>query len=110
LLYTLNFFSFYFFFLLLLLLNHHWNTISLVVTFLNMKFGKSYVTLLSAGIFTTSLHYNSLPRNQVPEWSPFYIDYKGLKKHLKAAVSEQRVKGEIDLARECPTCLNCCPG
>ncbi|KAG0639665.1 glycerophosphodiesterase GDE1 [Tuber brumale] len=40
----------------------------------------------------------SLPRNQVPEWSSSYIDYKGLKKHIKAAISGQRAKGEADLA------------
>ncbi|KAG0130353.1 Glycerophosphoryl diester phosphodiesterase family-domain-containing protein [Tuber indicum] len=40
----------------------------------------------------------SLPRNQVPEWSSSYIDYKGLKKHIKAAISGQRAEGEADLA------------
>ncbi|RPA90314.1 glycerophosphocholine phosphodiesterase [Choiromyces venosus 120613-1] len=40
----------------------------------------------------------SLPRNQVPEWSSSYIDYKGLKKHIKAAISGQRTTGEADLA------------
>ncbi|RPB09099.1 GDPD-domain-containing protein [Morchella conica CCBAS932] len=39
----------------------------------------------------------SLPRNQVPEWSSNYIDYKGLKKHIKSVTSDQRVAGEADL-------------
>ncbi|KAL7270756.1 Glycerophosphocholine phosphodiesterase [Rhizina undulata] len=40
----------------------------------------------------------SLPRNQVPEWSSSYIDYKGLKKLIKNLVAEQRATGEADLA------------
>lgn len=32
----------------------------------------------------------NLPRNQVPEWAASYINYKGLKKLIKAA--SQKVK------------------
>ncbi|KAI5795074.1 glycerophosphocholine phosphodiesterase-like protein Gde1 [Geopyxis carbonaria] len=40
----------------------------------------------------------NLPRNQVPEWSSNYINYKGLKKQIKAAVIEKRAGNEPDLA------------
>ncbi|KAF4510945.1 hypothetical protein G6O67_002790 [Ophiocordyceps sinensis] len=35
----------------------------------------------------------NLPRNQVPEWAAFYINYKGLKKLVKAA-SQKAINGE----------------
>lgn len=35
----------------------------------------------------------NLPRNQVPEWAASYINYKGLKKLVKAA-SEKAKNGE----------------
>ncbi|KAK8193210.1 glycerophosphodiester phosphodiesterase GDE1 [Phyllosticta capitalensis] len=42
---------------------------------------------------------HNLPRNQVPEWASAYIDYKGLKKLIKAAGETARNKGrEPDLA------------
>ena len=31
----------------------------------------------------------NLPRNQVPEWATSYINYKGLKKLIKAAAQER---------------------
>lgn len=40
-----------------------------------------------------------MPRNQVPEWSSNYINYKGLKKQIKAAAAEKRAGNEPDLAR-----------
>lgn len=41
----------------------------------------------------------SLPRNQVPEWASSYIDYKGLKKLIKAAAAATAKTGdEADLA------------
>ncbi|KAB5582563.1 Glycerophosphoryl diester phosphodiesterase family-domain-containing protein [Coniochaeta sp. 2T2.1] len=40
----------------------------------------------------------NLPRNQVPEWAAFYINYKGLKKLIKAAAETARNGGEVDLA------------
>ncbi|KAH9896402.1 glycerophosphodiester phosphodiesterase GDE1 [Xylariomycetidae sp. FL2044] len=40
----------------------------------------------------------SLPRNQVPEWASFYIDYKGLKKLIKAAAKTQSAGEKVDLA------------
>jgi hypothetical protein len=40
----------------------------------------------------------SLPRNQVPEWAASYIDYKGLKKLVKAASETASNGGQVDLA------------
>ena len=42
----------------------------------------------------------NLPRNQVPEWASQYIDYKALKKLIKAARKESETHGveEPDLA------------
>lgn len=41
----------------------------------------------------------NLPRNQVPEWASSYIDYKGLKKLIKAAAAEAAKNGgDADLA------------
>lgn len=42
----------------------------------------------------------NLPRNQVPEWAPAYINYKGLKKLIKAAQNNTDQGGEVDLAGE----------
>lgn len=44
----------------------------------------------------------SLPRNQVPEWESSYVDYKGLKKCIKAAATERRAENDVDLARTLP--------
>jgi glycerophosphodiester phosphodiesterase len=41
---------------------------------------------------------SSLPRNQVPEWSSAYIDYKGLKKLIKAAAEATKNEQKVDLA------------
>ncbi|KAF8543531.1 glycerophosphocholine phosphodiesteras-like protein Gde1 [Trichophaea hybrida] len=40
----------------------------------------------------------NLPRNQVPEWSASYINYKGLKKLIKTAAEEKRAGKAPDLA------------
>ncbi|RDA88495.1 hypothetical protein CP532_6677 [Ophiocordyceps camponoti-leonardi (nom. inval.)] len=40
----------------------------------------------------------SLPRNQVPEWASFYINYKGLKKLVKAASQRAQDGGAVDPA------------
>ena len=40
----------------------------------------------------------NLPRNQVPEWASSYIDYKRLKKLIKAAQEAVSISGEPDLA------------
>lgn len=41
----------------------------------------------------------NLPRNQVPEWASAYINYKGLKKLIKAANQQSTATGgEVDLA------------
>ncbi|KAJ2984718.1 hypothetical protein NUW58_g5913 [Xylaria curta] len=40
----------------------------------------------------------SLPRNQVPEWASAYIDYKGLKKLIKAAAGRVKAGKEVDIA------------
>lgn len=42
----------------------------------------------------------NLPRNQVPEWASEYINYKGLKKLIKAAEHNTEAGGEVDLAGE----------
>ena len=40
----------------------------------------------------------NLTRNQVPEWSVEYINYKGLKKLIKSASDGKKQDEEIDLA------------
>lgn len=40
----------------------------------------------------------NLPRNQVPEWASSYIDYKGLKKLIKAAAQTAKAGEKADLA------------
>lgn len=40
----------------------------------------------------------NLPRNQVPEWASSYIDYKGLKKLIKAATRAANAGENVDLA------------
>ena len=40
----------------------------------------------------------SLPRNQVPEWASAYINYKGLKKLIKAAAATAKSGEKVDLA------------
>jgi hypothetical protein len=42
---------------------------------------------------------DSLTRNQVPEWSTSYINYKGLKKEIKEAEMQKRAGDSPDLAR-----------
>ncbi|GAW15130.1 hypothetical protein ANO14919_045390 [Xylariales sp. No.14919] len=41
---------------------------------------------------------SSLPRNQVPEWASAYINYKGLKKLIKAAASTAKAGKDVDIA------------
>lgn len=41
---------------------------------------------------------SSLPRNQVPEWACSYINYKGLKKLVKAAAKASHDGEQVDLA------------
>ncbi|KAK9459370.1 Glycerophosphoryl diester phosphodiesterase family-domain-containing protein [Lipomyces oligophaga] len=38
----------------------------------------------------------NLPRNQVPEWSSFYLNYKSLKKHIRTARAAATAAGEPD--------------
>ncbi|KAK9365836.1 GDPD-domain-containing protein [Lipomyces kononenkoae] len=38
----------------------------------------------------------NLPRNQVPEWSSYYLNYKSLKKHIKTARARATSAGEGD--------------
>ncbi|TGJ87213.1 hypothetical protein E0Z10_g1511 [Xylaria hypoxylon] len=40
----------------------------------------------------------SLPRNQVPEWASAYINYKGLKKLIKAAARTAKAGKDVDIA------------
>ncbi|KAI1453509.1 glycerophosphodiester phosphodiesterase GDE1 [Annulohypoxylon moriforme] len=40
----------------------------------------------------------NLPRNQVPEWAASYINYKGLKKLIKAATKAAQAGEKVDLA------------
>lgn len=42
--------------------------------------------------------FQSLPRNQVPEWAGAYINYKGLKKIVKAAAEKARNGETVDPA------------
>jgi SPX domain protein involved in polyphosphate accumulation len=42
--------------------------------------------------------HTSLPRNQVPEWAASYINYKGLKKLVKAAAVIVKNGEPVDLA------------
>ena len=44
------------------------------------------------------IHLLSLPRNQVPEWSSSYIDYKGLKKFIKSVVVNDMQRENVDVA------------
>ncbi|KAF2855944.1 glycerophosphocholine phosphodiesteras-like protein Gde1 [Plenodomus tracheiphilus IPT5] len=41
---------------------------------------------------------HNLPRNQVPEWASFYINYKGLKKLIKTAAEASKHGADLDLA------------
>lgn len=41
---------------------------------------------------------HDLPRNQVPEWASSYINYKGLKRLIKAAAEAVQHGTEPDLA------------
>jgi glycerophosphodiester phosphodiesterase len=43
---------------------------------------------------------HNLSRNQVPEWASNYINYKGLKKLIKAAAQAVKDGAEADLAGE----------
>jgi len=47
----------------------------------------------------------NLTRNQVPEWSAEYINYKGLKKLIKSASDGTKQDEEIDLAGTVPCTL-----
>ncbi|KAK9246285.1 GDPD-domain-containing protein [Lipomyces tetrasporus] len=38
----------------------------------------------------------NLPRNQVPEWSSYYLNYKSLKKHIRTARARAATAGETD--------------
>lgn len=40
----------------------------------------------------------NLARNQVPEWSSAYINYKALKKLIKLAAENVKREGDADLA------------
>ena len=40
----------------------------------------------------------NLPRNQVPEWASYYINYKGLKKLIKACTEATRDGRPADTA------------
>ncbi len=62
-----------------------------------MKFGRKYGTSLPSSC--TLVHtIVSLPRNQVPEWAASYINYKGLKKLVKAAALAAKNGEKVDLA------------
>ena len=72
-----------------------------------MKFGRKYVFIWThtESHTTASLEYrisltdeHSLPRNQVPEWAGSYINYKGLKKLVKAAARAAQDGEQVDLA------------
>lgn len=46
---------------------------------------------------------SSLPRNQVPEWAAFYINYKGLKKLIKAVAAAAQNGEQVDVAGVFPS-------
>jgi glycerophosphodiester phosphodiesterase len=52
--------------------------------------------------FTETVPFQSLPRNQVPEWAGAYINYKGLKKLVKAAAEKARNGETVDPAGGLP--------
>ena len=60
----------------------------------------SNVTLQISRDSTDPSLSRSLPRNQVPEWSASYINYKGLKKHIKSVVGRSKQGEALDLAGE----------
>jgi hypothetical protein len=64
----------------------------------NMKFGRKYVKWCSSIEGLGHSQPSSLPRNQVPEWSSAYINYKGLKKLIKAAANNAKEGKDVDLA------------
>lgn len=52
------------------------------------------------------MHFGrNLHRNRIPEWASSYIDYYGLKKHIKLATkqafAENQTKPEVDLTGKC---------
>jgi len=49
----------------------------------------------------------NLARNQVPEWSSSYINYKALKKVIKTAAETVKHGGEADLAGKLRAFLRC---
>jgi hypothetical protein len=65
-----------------------------------MKFGRKYVYLDQHPFaeYHQLTHAYSLPRNQVPEWAGAYINYKGLKKLIKAGVVAAQNGEPVDLA------------
>lgn len=63
-----------------------------------MKFGRKYVASSALEIARLLTYIYSLPRNQVPEWAGSYINYKGLKKLIKAGVKAARDGEPVDLA------------
>jgi hypothetical protein len=62
-----------------------------------MKFGRKYAVKPVAFVCRSHSWY-SLPRNQVPEWASSYINYKGLKKLVKAAAATASTGEKLDLA------------
>ena len=61
----------------------------------------SYPTSLASPdivVHSTMKFGQNLPRNQVPEWASSYIDYKTLKKLIKAAQGASELGEEPDLA------------
>jgi len=63
-----------------------------------MKFGRKYALQSASRPGASSLTNRSLPRNQVPEWAASYINYKGLKKLVKAAAETAKSGETVDLA------------
>lgn len=68
-----------------------------------MKFGRKYDNFSSYPIPHKIIQIqadttHSLPRNQVPEWASAYINYKGLKKLIKAAAQASKNGEQVDLA------------
>jgi hypothetical protein len=73
--------------------------ISLALNYFHLGGGHSSPAALPTIGYTNMKFGQNLPRNQVPEWASAYINYKGLKKLIKAAVQHStEAGGEVDLA------------
>lgn len=64
-----------------------------LITHLHLMWGETYTETRGPSPIA-----QSLPRNQVPEWAASYINYKGLKKLVKALAEKARTGDTVDTA------------